>query len=1192
MGKDTISTNIIKLQAIAFFLFCLYSPVFGQSPEIILKTHHSGSVNAVQYSPDGNLFATAGADNTIKLWSVASGVLLRTLSKHESDIFTIAFSRDGRYLASAGYDRKVIVWDVFSGNIAHTFLDHDLAVTSLAFSADGALLASGSRDKRVSIRDMQDGKLLHTLKLHRGVVTCVAFDAQAQFLVSGDTEGDILIWNPQSGLLGHRLKAHSGGVSSLTFFDGGERLVTVGKDGLIKRWATNTWRFVDLLGKSALPLTGLAATHEGPLLVVTSGKDAQIWDAATRRINHELLGHKAEITAIAFSSDGLSVATSDVEGFVNQWRVQTGTLAQSIAPQSFSANNIAFSPDGKRLASANESGSLKLWDIEKGIFTYSIPAHTQPVSGIAFDPNGRMLASAGLDGSAALWEVKNGTLLQRLSADNEAVYAVGFSPDGRLLATAGQDKMVHLWLAANGQLLRSMSGHLARIWSVDFNPTGSLLVTASDDYTVRIWNVRNGTLLKTLIGHTALVRIARFSPDGRFVASASSDKTIRLWEVGSGRQTSVLQGHTSSVKAVAFSPDGRTLASGGFDNSIRLWDISTGQTIRTLMGHSNDINALAFSGNGSWLASAGADGAVRLWEPLTGETQFVFANLPNSQWLSYRPGSPFYAGSKNAPQFAAIRFGLNIDNLQPLSRFSSELHTDNLTKSLAGPAPVLNRSENAAQIFDPGNYNLWFAGFVLLAIAGLVFAWVLRQKAQPPQSDASHFFSRAGFSDIQSVSGNALLLGANGQMICLALEWRNGHTLGDENLLQTLTKRRPNPKQKWRVYLIYDNEPPDHSEVLRLRTALTCVTIPISSALLANSLSSNRCKETLIELEAAYVKRTDPYYEAAPIQDAGLFFGRKEFLDRIPAELANGGCIALLGLPKIGLTSIAMQLRQRYVDAPVAYLDSASGQHSAEECLTEIYWQLSGLNRSPGARPLSLTDACKKIKRLHSTAGAAQPFLIILDDLLVTKRTGLLPALENLATRKKCISVLITTTNIESVSTKTDPFVTSFQREVIGFFRPATSETMIRGLGALNETSWIEDSVERMFYYCGGHPFVTRLFASIVCKQGSLRKIDSQRVEAAATEVVNSINTNDIGNLFENGIWQSFLSEEKAVIRLIARSKEHGVQQSEIPDKLIPALHTVENYGIVGNDVGRLSLGSHLFNAWLHIRLLAEKTSA
>jgi hypothetical protein len=69
-------------------------------------------VMSVAFSPDGQVVAAGSWDQTVRLWRVADGQLVRTLAGHTCFVYSVAFSPDGQVVASGSRDSTVRLWNL------------------------------------------------------------------------------------------------------------------------------------------------------------------------------------------------------------------------------------------------------------------------------------------------------------------------------------------------------------------------------------------------------------------------------------------------------------------------------------------------------------------------------------------------------------------------------------------------------------------------------------------------------------------------------------------------------------------------------------------------------------------------------------------------------------------------------------------------------------------------------------------------------------------------------------------------------------------------------------------------------------------------------------------------------------------------------------------------------------------------
>jgi WD40 repeat protein len=167
-----------------------------------------GYDRAVVFSPDGTLLAAGSSEGGVRIYRVADGQALHTLSGHTASIRSLAFSPDGQLLAAGGSsgDGAISLWEVASGRLrfrrAYAVEQYGRAffIWSLAFSPDGRWLAVGSGS--VDLLDPQDGRLVRRID-PRGAIH-VAFSPDGRTLIGGRSR-EIVVWQVSDGRVVQRL---------------------------------------------------------------------------------------------------------------------------------------------------------------------------------------------------------------------------------------------------------------------------------------------------------------------------------------------------------------------------------------------------------------------------------------------------------------------------------------------------------------------------------------------------------------------------------------------------------------------------------------------------------------------------------------------------------------------------------------------------------------------------------------------------------------------------------------------------------------------------------------------------------------------------------------------------------------------------------------------------------------------------
>ena len=575
-----------------------------------------GGSNGVAYSPRGDLVATASGRGAgpVRLWSVQTGQLIKTLAGPSNTTTRVVFDRTGDFVASGAVDGSAWIWNVTTG-------------------ASRRLAVGGGK----------------------GVA--IAFSPTSPVLATGGDDGRIRIWNSQNGDLVRDINfTEMGAVESLSFSPDGTRLAAASNDKTIAMWDPNTGETVWLDPSSTLAFLSqpdaVFATAYSPvgsgLPLASAGQNGTVhqwsyWDTLVFS-DRPFPGSSGAVQDLAFSADGQLLAAGSLDGSLRLWNPSVGQPIYTSSDRQYNADRVAFDPAGKRFASAGIDGLIRFWNSPSGSPTgLQLNVGDQIVETLAFRP-GQQQIVAGLNGVVQVWNADTGTLIRTLSPNHGLVTNLAVSRDG-LIATAARDgDLVDVWNADTGAHLNTLTLKPHTVTSVAFSGNGHRLAVAAGTATdsgpgvgsITVFDSGTGGLVKSITTSTAQLRIA-MSPDGRRVASGDLDGSLVVWNADTGEVVHTSHGHDAAVEVVAFSPNGSRIASGGADNTARLWDADTGKPIGKPVIGDFDISSLAFSPDGRLLVTGGSD-SVRLW-PATASVDDLChkltANMSRRQWRDW-----------------------------------------------------------------------------------------------------------------------------------------------------------------------------------------------------------------------------------------------------------------------------------------------------------------------------------------------------------------------------------------------------------------------------------------------------------------------------------------------------------------------------------------------------------------------------
>jgi eukaryotic-like serine/threonine-protein kinase len=543
-------------------------------PGLAVPQSKDGILSAA--SSDANLLAlvlSGGEDgDTLVFWQLPSGEIIRTVAV-DSSITTLGVSADGSVAAGGNLGGQVFVWEVSSGRVLDRHSLSTLPVRSVAFGRNvrqkagprserpGWLLAAGDEGGSIGIWNLADHRVQAMCRGGYYQVFILAFSPDNMILASGgrgpvrlwdvatgtpllDLSGDycgalsfspdggrlaastdhhlparqISVWELQNGRGIAALRGLSSGATKVAFSPGGDRLAAVGMG-----WELGVW---DLKQKKLLHILetprgftadnfALAFNPDGRLLAISTGEEAQLWDADTGE-------HLRSWKLWPGIADALSFPADNALFLLRMETLQGTEMPLSDAPwQEY--------PRVCRLRNLLATEPLKavreIDEFNAGVFGISASANGQffVIEGINVNSGtrSRRIMAVNSSGGQAVW---------RTVSTNQAVWAINpFASSGAQFAFTTNGKEYRLKdLSGTNDDSRPFPhtpaaiGPVGNIWAVRGEETGAARGVSY---------FMNGTLCVNLGVDSEILLSPCFDSKGRWLAWGSADGTISLCDL-------------------------------------------------------------------------------------------------------------------------------------------------------------------------------------------------------------------------------------------------------------------------------------------------------------------------------------------------------------------------------------------------------------------------------------------------------------------------------------------------------------------------------------------------------------------------------------------------------------------------------------------------------------------------------------
>lgn len=232
-------------------------------------------------------------------------------------------------------------------------------------------------------------------------------------------------------------------------------LVAIGGQRQIVLYNTDTAELVGILPFPEGMIQSLRFSRNGAFIIAGGGADASrgivtVYDVKTGdRLS--VVGDELDTVLGSDVNDRMTrIALGGPQKMLRIYDLADGELLFDIKKHTDWIYDVAYSPDGVLLASCDRAAGLLVWEAETGRNYLNLTDHKDAINALAWRDDSNVLATASDDGTVKLFEMNEGKVIKSINAHSGGVLDVAFDHQGQLV-TCGKDNRVRLWDAAGNK---------------------------------------------------------------------------------------------------------------------------------------------------------------------------------------------------------------------------------------------------------------------------------------------------------------------------------------------------------------------------------------------------------------------------------------------------------------------------------------------------------------------------------------------------------------------------------------------------------------------------------------------------------------------------------------------------------------------------------------------------------------------